>query len=42
MDEMEAEDHAAMEMEEHEGSSDDKQYSLPKECKKHGFGNHVV
>ena len=42
MDEMEAEDHAAMEMEEHEGSSDDKQYSLPKELKEYGFGNHVV
>ena len=42
VDEMEAEDHAAMEMEEHEGSSDDEQYSLPKEWKEHGFGNHVV
>ena len=42
VDEMEAEDLAAMEMEEHEGSSDDEQYSLPKEWKEHGFGNHVV
>ena len=39
---MKAEDHAAMEMEEHEGTSDDEQYSLPKEWKEHGFGNHVV
>ena len=42
MDEMETEDHAAMEMEEHEGSSDDEQYPLPKEWKEHDFGNHVV
>ena len=38
VDEMEAEDQAAMEMEEYEGSSDDEQYSLPKECKEHDFG----
>ena len=25
-----------------EGSSDDEQYSLPKEWKEHGFGNHVA
>ena len=31
VDEMEAEDQTAMEMEEYEGSSDDEQYSLPKE-----------
>ena len=37
VDEMEA-----MEMEQYEGSSDDEQYSLPKEWKEHGFGNHVV
>ena len=37
-----AEDQAAMEMEEYEGSSDDDQYSLPKEWKEHGFGNHVT
>ena len=37
MDEMEAEDQAAMEMEEYEVSSDDEQYSLPKEWKEHGF-----
>ena len=42
MDEMEAEDQAAMEIEEYEGSSDDEQYSLLKEWKEHGFGNHVV
>ena len=42
VDEMETEDHAAMEMEEHEGSSDDEQYPLPKEWKEHDFGNHVV
>ena len=42
VDEMEAEDQTAMEMEEYEGSSDDKQYSLPTEWKEHGFGNHVV
>ena len=39
---MEAEDQAAMEMEEYEGSSDDEQYSLPKEWKEHGFGSHVA
>ena len=39
---MEAEDQAAMEMEEYEGSSDDEQYSLPKEWKEHDFGNHIV
>ena len=39
---MKAEDQAAMEIEEYEGSSDDEQYSLPKEWKEHGFGNHVV
>ena len=42
VDEMEAEDHAAMEMEEHEGSSDDEQFSLPKEWKEHGFDSHVA
>ena len=42
MDEMEAEDQTAMDMEEYEGSSDDEQYSLPKEWKEHGFGNHVM
>ena len=42
VDEMEAEDQTAMEMEEYEGLSDDKQYSLPKEWKEHDFGNHVV
>ena len=31
-----------MEMEEHEGSSDDEQYSLPKEWKEHSSVNHVV
>ena len=31
VDEMEAEDQTAIEMEEYEGSSDDEQYSLPKE-----------
>ena len=31
VDEMEAEDQTAMEVEEYEGSSDDEQYSLPKE-----------
>ena len=30
VDEMEAEDQTAIEMEEYEGSSDDEQYSLPK------------
>ena len=29
-------------MEEYEGSSDDEQYSLPKEWKEHGFGSHVA
>ena len=33
VDEMEAEDQTAIEMEEYEGSSDDEQYSLPKEWK---------
>ena len=42
MDEMEAEDQTAIEMEEYEGSSDDEQYLLPKEWKEHDFGNHVV
>ena len=42
MDEMEAEDQTAMEMEEYEGSSDDEQYSLPKEWKEYGFDNHVA
>jgi hypothetical protein len=42
VDEKEAEDQTAMEMDEYEGSSDDKQYSLPKEWKEHGFCNHVV
>ena len=42
MDEMEAEDQTAIEMEEYEGSSDDEQYSFPKEWKEHGFCNHVV
>ena len=37
VDEMEAEDQAAMEMEEYEGSSDDEPYSLPKEWKEHDF-----
>ena len=32
---MEAEDQTAIEMEEYEGSSDDEQYSLPKEWKEH-------
>ena len=36
VDEMEAEDQTAIEMEEYEGSSDDEQYSLPKEWKEHG------
>ena len=35
MDEMEAEDQTAIEMEKYEGSSDDEQYSLPKEWKEH-------
>ena len=38
VDEMEAEDQTAIEMEEYEDSSDDEQYSLPKEWKEHGFG----
>ena len=42
MDEKEAEDQTAMEMEEYEGSSDDEQYSLPKEWKEHDFGSHVA
>ena len=42
VDEMESEDQAAIEMEEYEGSSYDDQYSLAKEWKEHGFGNHVV
>ena len=42
VDKMEAEDQTAMEMEDYEGSSDDEQYSLPKEWKEHSFGNHVV
>ena len=42
MGEMEAADQSAMEMEEYDGSSDDEQYSLPKEWKEHGFGNHVA
>ena len=33
VDEIEAEDQTAIEMEEYEGSSDDEQYSLPKEWK---------
>ena len=36
MDEMEAEDQTARGVEEYEGSSDDEQYSLPKEWKEHG------
>ena len=39
MDEMEAEDQTAIEIEEYEDSSDDEQYSLPKEWKEYGFGN---
>ena len=42
MDEMEAEDQIAIELEEYEGSSDDEQYSLPKEWKEYGFGSHVA
>ena len=42
VDEMEAEDQTAMEMEEYEGSSDNEQYSLPKEWKEHGFDRHVA
>ena len=42
IDEMEAEDHAAMEMEEYDCSSDDEQYLLPKQWKEHGFGVPVV
>ena len=41
-DEMEADDQTAIEIEEYEGSSDDEQYSLPKEWKEHDFGNHVA
>ena len=41
VDEMDAEDQTAIEMEEYEGSSDYEQYSLPKEWKGHGFGSHV-
>ena len=40
--EMEAEDQTAIEMEEYEGSSDDEQFSLPKEWKEYGFGSHVA
>ena len=39
---MEAEDQTAIEMAEYEGSSDDEQYSLPKEWNEHGFGSHVA
>ena len=42
MDEMEAEDQTAIEMEEYEGSSDDEQYPLPKEWKEHVFGSYVA
>ena len=42
VDEMEAEDQTAIEMEEYEGSSDDERYSLPKEWKEHGFGSHIA
>ena len=42
VDEMEAEDQPAIKMEEYEGSSDEEQYSLPKEWKEHGFGSHVA
>ena len=42
VDEMEAEDQTTIEMEEYEGSYDDEQYSLLKEWKEHGFGNHVA
>ena len=42
VEEMEAEDQAAMDMEEDDWSSDDEQYALPKEWKEHGFGNPVV
>ena len=42
VDEMEAEDQTAIEIEEYEDSSDDEQYSLPKEWKEHGFGSHVA
>ena len=42
VDEMETEDQTAIEMEEYEDSSDDEQYSLPKEWKEHGFGSHVA
>ena len=39
---MEVEDQIAIEMEEYKGSSDDEQYSLPKEWKEYGFGSHVT
>ena len=42
VEEMEAEDQAAMDMEEDDWSFDDEQYALPKEWKEHGFGNPVV
>ena len=42
MEEMEAEDQAAMDMEEDDWSSDDEQCALPKEWKEHDFGNPVV
>ena len=42
VDEMEAEDQAAMEMEEYDCSSDAEQYLLPKQWKEHGFGVPVV
>ena len=42
VDEMEAEEKTAIEMEEYEGSSDGEQFSLPKEWKKHDFGSHVA
>ena len=37
VDEIEAEDQTAIEMEDYEGSSDDEQYSLPKEWNEHGM-----
>jgi len=42
VDEIQAEDQTAIEMEEYEGSSDDEQYSLPIKWKEHDFGNHVA
>ena len=42
VDEKKAEDQTAIEMEEYKGSSDDEQYSLPKEWKEHDFGSHVA